>query len=72
LALEERGAFEPAAFPSEIDVLRDEAVQLAAEAFIIAARDALARNELPTVHRVLGALQELSETGPWAARARKT
>jgi hypothetical protein len=71
LALEERGAFEPAAFPSEIDVLRDDAVQLAAEAFVVAARDALARNELSTVRRVLGALQELSETGPWAARAQE-
>jgi hypothetical protein len=70
-ALEERGAFEPAAFPSEINALREDAVQLAAEAFLVAARDALARNELSTVRRVLGALQELSETGPWAARAQE-
>src|ERR1700731_1187387 len=32
--LEQRGAFEPAAFPSEIDALRDEAVALAAEPLV--------------------------------------
>jgi hypothetical protein len=35
----------------------------------VAARAALARNELSTVRRILDALQELSGTGPWAARA---
>jgi hypothetical protein len=69
LALEERGAYEPAAFPSEIDALRGDAVELAAEAFLVAARGALARNEMSTVRHILGALQELSDTGPWAARA---
>jgi molecular chaperone DnaK len=71
LALEERGAFEPAAFPSEIDALRDDAVELAAEAFVVGARDALARNELPTVRRIMDALQDLAETGSWAARAQE-
>jgi molecular chaperone DnaK len=69
LALEERGAYEPAAFPSEIDALRGDAVELAAEAFLVAARSALAHNELASVRRILDALQELSDTGPWAPRA---
>jgi molecular chaperone DnaK len=68
-ALEERGAFEPAAFPSEIDALRGNAVELAAEAFLVAARSALALNDLSTVRGILSALQELSSTGPWARRA---
>jgi hypothetical protein len=71
LALEDRGAFEPPALPSEIDALRDNAVQLAAEAFVVAARAALAGNELSTVRRTLDALQELAETGPWAASAQE-
>jgi hypothetical protein len=69
LGLEERGDFEPAAFSSEVDALRDEAVELAAEAFLVATRSALARNELPTVRRVMDALQNLIETGPWVAHA---
>ena len=69
LALEERGAFEPAAFPSEINAVRDEAVQLAAEAFVVGARDALARNETSTIRRIMEALQQLAETGLWAERA---
>jgi Hsp70 protein len=68
-AIEERGAFEPAAFPSEIDALRGGAVELAAEAFLVAARSALALNDLSTVRGALGALEELSSTGPWARRA---
>jgi hypothetical protein len=69
LTLEERGAFEPGAFPCEIDTLRNNAVELAAEGFLVAARGALARNELSTVRRTQDALQELAETGPWATRA---
>jgi len=69
LGIEERGAFEPPALPSEIDVLRDDAVGLAAESLVVAARDALARNDTLTVHRILAALEELVDTGPWAANA---
>jgi molecular chaperone DnaK len=69
LALEERGAFEPPAFPSEIHALRDDAIRLAAEPFIVAARDALVRNELITVRAILDALKQLVETGSWAERA---
>jgi hypothetical protein len=67
--LEERGSFEPPAFPSEINDLRDSAVRLAAEGLVVAARAALSRNELSTVRRILSALQELSGTGLWTDRA---
>ena len=67
--LEQRGAFEPAAFPSEIDALRDNAVESAAEPLVVAGRDALARDDASTVRRILVALGELADTGPWAAIA---
>ena len=67
--LEQRGAFEPAAFPSEIDALRDEAVGLAAEPLVVAGRDALARDDTLTVRRILAALETLADTGPWVATA---
>jgi hypothetical protein len=67
--LEQRGAFEPAAFPSEIDALRDEAVALAAEPLVVAGRDAIARDDASTVRRILAALQELADTGLWVAIA---
>ena len=69
LELEQSGAFEPIALPSEIDALRDEAVGLAAEPLVVAARDALARDDAPTIRRVLTSLEELADTGPWAATA---
>ena len=67
--LEQLGAFEPAAFPSELDALRDEAVELAAEPLMVAGRDALARDETSAVRRILAALEELVDTGPWVAIA---
>lgn len=69
LEIEQRGAFEPAAFPSEIDALRDEAVGLAAEPLVVAGRDALARDDASTVRRIVVALGELADTGPWVAIA---
>jgi hypothetical protein len=42
---------------------------LAAEAFVVGARDALARNDTATVRRILDALKALANTGPWAAHA---
>ncbi len=71
LALEKQGAFEPAALPSEIDDLRDNAVRLAAEVLLVAGRDALARNDASTVRRILDTLGELADTGTWAALAQK-
>jgi len=69
IELEQRGAFEPVAFPSEIDALRDEAVGLAAEPLVVAGRDAVAHDDMFTVRRILVALEELADTGPWAAIA---
>jgi len=69
LMLEEKGNFEPPAFPSEVNALRDIAVGLAAEPLVIAARNALAFGDSSTVHRILGAFTDLIDTGPWAANA---
>jgi hypothetical protein len=71
LALEERGSFEPAALPSEGDALRKDAVMLAAAPIVMAARDALARNDTSTVRRITVALEDLADTGPWALVARE-
>ena len=67
--LERQGAFEPSAFSSEIDTVRDDAVGLAAEPLVVAARDALARDDTSTVRRILAALEELADTGRWAVTA---
>jgi len=69
LALEERGAFEPPALASEVDSVRGNAVRTAAEGLIAAGRDALARNEAPTVRRILETLGELADTGEWVPLA---
>ncbi len=69
LEIEQQGDFEPTAFPSEIDGLRDEAVQLAAEPLVVSGRDALARDDSSTVRRILGAITGLSDTGRWAVIA---
>ena len=67
--LEQGGAFEPAAFPSEIEALRDNAVESAAEPMVVAGRDALARDDTLTVRRILAALETLADTGLWVATA---
>jgi hypothetical protein len=67
--IEQRGVFEPAAFLSEIDALRDDAVGLAAEPLVVAGRDALARDDASTVRRILTSLEELADTGLWVAIA---
>ncbi len=69
LALEEQGAFEPPVLLSEIDALRDIAVGLAAEPLVVAARDALAKDDKSTVRRILASIEGLVDTGPWAAIA---
>jgi hypothetical protein len=71
LALEEGGGFEPVAIPSDVNALRDDAVRLAADALIVAGRDALARSDTSTVRRILAALRALTDTGPWAAAAQE-
>lgn len=71
LALEAKGSFEPAALPSEVDALRDDAVRLAAAPLVIAARDALAHGDPLTVHRITVVLEKLADTGPWALLAQQ-
>jgi len=71
LTLEERGTFEPAALPSEVDALRENAVRLAAEALVVAGRDAIARSDTSTARRILQTLAELADTGSWAALAQE-
>ena len=68
---ENDGGFEPAAFPSEIDELRSKAVKLAAEPLVMAGRDALYRGELASVRRIMASLDELVDTGTWAAVAQQ-
>ena len=71
LELEERGCFEPAALPSEMDTLREGAVSLAAEPLLGAARDAVVRNDTSIVARVLIALGGLANTGSWTIAAQE-
>ncbi len=69
LTLEELGAFEPPVLPSEVDDCRAAAMELAAEPLLVAARDALSRDDATTVRRILGVLADLSDTGSWAVKA---
>ena len=71
LSIEVEGAFEPAALPSEITALRDEAVGLAAEPLVAAARDALAREEIAAARRIMMAFGQLLDTGRWATTAQQ-
>ena len=71
LELEEKGCFEPAALPSEIDTLREDAISQAAEPLLRAARDAVLRNDMPVVARILTALEEFADTGSWAMLAQQ-
>jgi hypothetical protein len=66
---EDQGGFEPMATTIEVDVVRAGAVRIAAEPLLIAAHAALAAEDVDTVCRVLRALSELTDTGPWAATA---
>ncbi len=67
--LEERCEFEPRALPSEINALRNDAVRLAAEGYLMAVRDALSREDTSRARLMLEALFQLRDTGPWAVRA---
>jgi len=72
LAIEEEGAFEPAALPSEVEALREAAVGLAAEPLVVAARDALSCEDIATASRIMRALDELADTGIfWTAIAQR-
>jgi hypothetical protein len=65
---EDQGGFQPTATTQEVDAVRANAVGIAAEPLIIAAREAaLSVDDRDTVRRVLIALSELRNTGPWVA-----
>jgi hypothetical protein len=67
---EDQGGFEPTATTSEVDAVRADAVRIAAEPLIIAAREAaLSIDDRDTVRRVLTALSDLRSTGPWVSAA---
>jgi len=71
LNLEEQGSFEPVALLSDLDDLRDDALRLAADGLIVAGREALTRNDASTVRRILVTLENLGDTGRWAAAAQE-
>ena len=65
---EDQGGFEPSATTQEVDAVRADAVRIAAEPLIIAAREAaLMPENKDTVRRVLIALSSLRDTGQWVA-----
>ena len=65
-ALEISGSFEPPAYSSEVDSLRQTAVAIAAEPFIALAREVAHRDDLIVLGRSLSALQQLEDTGDWS------
>lgn len=71
LAVEEKGSFEPSVLPSEIEEARNDAIRLAAEPLVMAARDALTRDDMPSVRRILAGIGELKKTGHWAEIAQQ-
>jgi hypothetical protein len=67
---EDQGSFEAPASTQEVDAVRANAVRIAAEPLILAAREAaLSVEDRDTVHRVLTAFSELRSTGPWVSAA---
>jgi len=67
---EDQGSFDPPATTQEVDAVRADAVRIAAEPLIIAAREAaLSIDDRDTVRRVLTALSELRSTGQWVSAA---
>jgi hypothetical protein len=66
---EDEGSFERRATSADAEALRADAVRIAAEPLILAARAALVADDRETVRRILTALSELTDTGPWASAA---
>ena len=64
---EDYGSLEASATTEEIEDLRRDAVWIAAEPLMIAARAAVAAGEKETVRRVIAVLSLLADTGPWAS-----
>ena len=69
LTHEDQGGFEPSATFAEVEAVRSDAVRLAGEPLILAARAALAADERGTVRRIVAALSGLADTGTWASAA---
>ena len=64
---EDQGGFEPPATSEQVDAVRADAVRIAAEPLIFAARAALVADDRETVRRVRTALSSLTDTGSWAS-----
>lgn len=69
--LEINGSFEPPAYSSEVDNLRDTAVGIAAEPLLTFAREAAHSEDLNSLSRALSALEQLDGTGRWASVAQR-
>jgi hypothetical protein len=63
--------FEPAANTAELAALREQAMALAGEPLVCAARSAWSRQQHATLRLYLAALRQLEETGPWADTCRQ-
>jgi hypothetical protein len=66
---EDQGGFERPVSSQDVDMVRAGAVRMAAEPLILAARAAVVANDKDTVCRVVAALTDLKDTGPWASSA---
>ena len=67
LIYEDYGSLEAPATTDEVEALRADAVRLAAEPLMLAARSAAAAGDNETVRRVIAVLSLLTDTGPWAS-----
>jgi hypothetical protein len=67
--LENLGAFEPPALPSEIADLQGEAMLLGAEPLVVRGRDAVAAGNFQSVRNTLIVLDALQDTGIWSTQA---
>lgn len=67
--MELRADFEPAALPSELDLLRSRATSIAGGALISLGRTAEDAGNVNLVSRIVGCLHDLTFTGRWASAA---
>lgn len=67
LIYEDYGSLEAPATTDEVEALRADAVRIAAEPLMLAARSAAASGEHETVRRVVAVLSLLTDTGAWAS-----
>lgn len=71
LVLDQLGAFEPPASTDEVNNLRSNAMMMAAEPLLMLARQAVANDDGKQLESSLRVLRNLSDSGDWAALARK-